>query len=96
MKGEYKSQKKTQELEFWGLVGMIYVKSFCMGVSIMDYYKLAKDNLDKIEKMLEGRIINNECPYCKKEQQVMIITTEKAVCMVCKNEFPIKIRLHFD
>lgn len=62
----------------------------------MDYYKLAKDNLDKIEKLLEGRIINNVCPYCRVEQQVKIITTERAVCTVCQNEFPVKIRLHFD
>ena len=62
----------------------------------MDYYKLAKENMEKIEKMLTGRIITNDCPYCKKEQQVMIITSEKAVCMECKNEFPIKIRLHID
>ncbi len=62
----------------------------------MDYYKLAKENLDKIEKMLEGRIIKSECPHCQKEQQVKIITNEKAECTVCKNEFPIKINLHFD
>ena len=62
----------------------------------MDYYKLAKENMEQIEEMLAGKIINNECPYCKKEQQVKIITTEKAVCMECNNEFPIKIRLHID
>lgn len=62
----------------------------------MDYYKLARENKDKIENLLEGKVINNECPFCKKEQQVKIITLERAVCMECQNEFSIKIRLHMD
>lgn len=62
----------------------------------MDYYKMAKENIDKISKMLEGKLIQNKCPFCQKEQQLKIITTERAVCTVCNNEFPIKIRLQIE
>ena len=62
----------------------------------MDYYKLVKENKEQIVELLKGKIINYECPYCNRERQINIITLEKAVCMECKNEFPIKIRLHLD
>jgi ribosomal protein L37AE/L43A len=62
----------------------------------MDYYKLIKENKEVIEKMLEGRTIAYECPFCKKERQIQIITIDNAICTECKNEFPIKIKLHID
>lgn len=62
----------------------------------MDYYKLFKENREAVEKMLEGRTITYECPFCNKESQIQIITVEKALCLECKNEFPIKIRLNID
>ena len=58
-----------------------------------DDLEYIKNNLDMI---LKGKEIEYECPFCNQIEKIRIISSERAQCLKCENEFAIKFRLHLD
>lgn len=58
-----------------------------------DFFKFVKNNPEKI---LEGKTLEANCPYCNQLEKIYILENSRAKCLKCNNEFNISFKMHID
>ncbi|WP_128993703.1 hypothetical protein [Clostridium tetani] len=58
--------------------------------NLNDLMKHMKNN---VEDIMEGKIIEYECPHCKEKTKIKILKGSKGECLKCKSKISIEFKV---